>query len=360
MNTTNSDRVLHLHVGEWIEVRSAAEILATLDERGRLENLPFMPEMLAFCGQRFRVYKRADKACDNIKDWSMRRMRNAVHLETRCNGSDHDGCQAGCLLFWKEAWLKRVDPQLTALAPASPAARKSLFTVEDLMAATRTRAAGELTYSCQATELRNFTSDLPWWRLGQYIRDVTSGNLAPGIGGPTRSERLMEVVVSILRLFQGLIIMAFNGAQKKRHGVEYPNVHNEHRDKKTPIEVLNLQPGEVVQVRSKEEILATLDDRNRNRGLLYDAKMLRWSGSIYRVLRRVNQIIDEKTGKMIFMKNACIVLEGVACQADYHRFCPKMIYHYWREGWLRRVSDVPMPAEGGEQNRREECAGCPT
>ena len=37
--------------GDLIEVRSAAEILATLDERGELENLPFMPEMLKFCGR---------------------------------------------------------------------------------------------------------------------------------------------------------------------------------------------------------------------------------------------------------------------------------------------------------------------
>jgi hypothetical protein len=28
-------------------------------------------------------------------------MYRTVHLEqTRCDGSGHDGCQAGCLLFW--------------------------------------------------------------------------------------------------------------------------------------------------------------------------------------------------------------------------------------------------------------------
>jgi hypothetical protein len=38
--------VLNLKAGQWVEVRSREEILATLDERGRLENLPFMREML--------------------------------------------------------------------------------------------------------------------------------------------------------------------------------------------------------------------------------------------------------------------------------------------------------------------------
>ena len=65
---------LNLKVGDWVEVRSREEILATLDQNGRLENLPFMPEMLQYCGQRLRVFKRADKTCDYIKGWSIRRM----------------------------------------------------------------------------------------------------------------------------------------------------------------------------------------------------------------------------------------------------------------------------------------------
>ena len=28
--------------------------------------------------------------------------------DLRCDGSAHDGCQAECRVFWKEAWLKRV------------------------------------------------------------------------------------------------------------------------------------------------------------------------------------------------------------------------------------------------------------
>jgi hypothetical protein len=34
-----------LRRGDLVEVNSPAEILATLDERGDLEGLPFMPEM---------------------------------------------------------------------------------------------------------------------------------------------------------------------------------------------------------------------------------------------------------------------------------------------------------------------------
>src|SRR5882672_943072 len=98
-----------LRAGDWIEVRSADAILATLDDQACLDALPFMPEMLQYCGKTFRVFKAAHKACDTIKKTGNRRMENAVHLEgLRCNGQDHGGCQARCLLYWKEAWLKPV------------------------------------------------------------------------------------------------------------------------------------------------------------------------------------------------------------------------------------------------------------
>src|SRR5215213_6054685 len=88
-----------LRIGEVVRVKSVDEILATLDENGRLDALPFMPEMLRFAGQQFPVYRRAIKACDTANWTGMHRMHNAVHLEgLRCDGSAHGGCQAGCLL----------------------------------------------------------------------------------------------------------------------------------------------------------------------------------------------------------------------------------------------------------------------
>ena len=42
-----------LSIGDVVEVKPAEEILAGLDERGELDALPFMPEMVQFCGRRF-------------------------------------------------------------------------------------------------------------------------------------------------------------------------------------------------------------------------------------------------------------------------------------------------------------------
>ena len=42
-------------VGQLVEVRSKEEILRSFDKAGKLEGLPFMPEMFEYCGKRFRV-----------------------------------------------------------------------------------------------------------------------------------------------------------------------------------------------------------------------------------------------------------------------------------------------------------------
>src|SRR5260221_2092106 len=96
--------------GELVEVRSKEEILLTLDSNGRVEEMPFMPEMFRYCGRRFRVYKRAHKTCDFVNKTGIRKLPSAVHLEgLRCDGSAHGGCQGGRMCFWEETGLRRVD-----------------------------------------------------------------------------------------------------------------------------------------------------------------------------------------------------------------------------------------------------------
>src|SRR5262245_24513018 len=117
-SSVQSSQSIGLKVGDLVELRTKEEVLATLDGMGQLEALPFMPDMLEYCGKRFKVFKSAHKTCNTITAAEGRRMTNAVHLEgLRCDGEAHGGCQAGCLLFWKETWLKRVPD--AGSAPAS-------------------------------------------------------------------------------------------------------------------------------------------------------------------------------------------------------------------------------------------------
>ena len=314
-----------LRRGTQVRVADPAAILATLDEDGRIDGLPFMPEMLKWCGDTLEVSARADKTCDTIEFDGMRRMTSAVHLgDTRCDGSAHGGCQAGCLLFWKEEWLRTADDE-----EPSPTDSPDEPALQALAATTRGTVDGVERFYCQATELRTATRPLPWWEPTQYVRDVRSGN----VGLPRLAHGLS---VWALNMYQSLTKRVLPSRLRFRGGRWYPFIIGR-RARSSVAPPLDLQPGELVEVRSREEILATLDVRGRNRGLTFDGEMVRYCGRRFRVLRRIERIIDERTGRMLRLPRDCIVLTGVVCQGAYHLFCPRAIYPYWREIWLRRA-----------------------
>jgi hypothetical protein len=358
-----------LDVGDWVEIRSKEEILGTLDNKGHLDSMPFMPEMFQYCGQRFQVHKRAHKTCDYSTPYPYhtRRLEGTVHLETRCDGGAHGGCQAGCLLYWKQAWLKPVSLELTKVAglsepPCGGEVDSKLNTgcsESQMLAHTQISDpnGGPPRYVCQATQIPQATTPLAWWDVRQYIEDYRSGN------------------VGLERIFSGLIYSAYFHLSQagiglgpimrwfynKTHsfwgGTLFPRTPGFLPDgAPTPSVKLNLQPGELVRVKSHEEILKTVDFSNRNRGMFWDAELVPYCGGTYRVLKRVSRLIDEKTAKMVEMKNPCIVLDTVVCQARYSQcrmLCPKSMYPYWREIWLERVEgngSVPATPASEEAN----------
>ncbi len=339
-----------MRVGDWVEVRSKEEILKTLDKNGRLENLPFMPQMFDYFGRRLRVARSAHKTCDTISKVSTsRRVSSAVHLEgVRCDGRAYDGCGAACSIFWKEAWLKPVD----ATGAVPPPRSDEGCTVEDVIASTRapgTRDARGPTYVCQATELMRASTPLPWWDFRQYVEDYRTGNATLRQLASCLTYALFWNLIRAAwwtRTGAGRVLRwGYDGVQALRGGVPFPR----NRGKipaggKTPSRKLNLQPGELVRVKSYDEILSTLDTNNKNRGLRFDAEAVPYCGGTYRVRSRVERIVDEKTGKMVELKNDAVILEGVVCQARYSNLrmlCPRAIYTYWREIWLERVAEDP-------------------
>jgi hypothetical protein len=346
---------LRLRAGDWVEIRSKDEILKTLDKKGQLDGLPFMAEMFAFCGRRFRVYKRAHKTCDTVFPIRGRRMNDAVHLETRCDGKAHGGCQASCLLFWKEAWLKRVKEQEAAVkslkteeplrrsAPAEPGRGCVEQDVWEGTIAPGKQNEESLKYVCQNTQIPFATTELAWWDLRQYIEDFASGNVGIWqiLKGAIYSGyyHLSEAGLGlgqVMRWFYDRFHWLWNGTRFPRSTGKIPV------GKPTPQEVLDLKPGELVRVKSHQRILETLNTDSKNRGMSWDAEMVPYCDGTYRVLKRVTKIIDEKTGKMLEMKNPCIILDSVVCQSRYSNcrmFCPRAFYPYWREIWLERAEE---------------------
>lgn len=109
----------------------------------------------------------------------------------------------------------------------------------------------------------------------------------------------------------------------------------------TPIITLDLQPGELVRVKSYGEILATLDRDGKNRGLFFDAEMVPYCDRIFRVRSRVLRFVSERTGGLVTLKTPAVILENVWCQSRYsdrRMLCPRSIFSWWREIWLERAT----------------------
>ncbi|MEV6610714.1 hypothetical protein [Kutzneria sp. NPDC051319] len=322
---------LGLRVGDLVEVLSVEEILATLDSKGELDNLPFMPEMVRFCGQRMTVHKVAHKLCDTISRSGIRKMENSVHLAgARCDGSSHGGCQTACSMYWKEAWLKRVEPGTPLPVEASrPTGRIDLPLLVENTHKAPGPDGGER-FSCQATELlRAAPTCLPFRDLGQYVTDVKTGNV-------TAWASVKAFGVSLFNRVQDVSRQKLPRKLWFKEGLRWGFIKGQ-PGKKTPTAHLDLQPGELVRVRSKEAILATLNEDMLNRGMGFEIEMARYCGQTARAQARVDKCIDEKTGELLTMKSPCIILEDIVCAGVYNSSCPREFVPFWREIWLERV-----------------------
>lgn len=118
------DVPLGLEPGDWVEIKSEAEILATVDKLGRMKGLQFMPQMRQYCGTRARVYKRLERLLFE-ESQQRRRVTNTVILEGLICDGDGVGCDRSCFFFWREAWLRRTDPPEPSSLNGAPAIHRT-------------------------------------------------------------------------------------------------------------------------------------------------------------------------------------------------------------------------------------------
>ena len=313
---------MKLRAGDWVEVKNPSEILETLDNEGTVAGLPFMPEMLEYCGRRYRVVQLAEKTCveypGGVYKFREFRGNDVLVLETlRCSGESHDGCQRVCLLFWKTAWVRRV-----SAGKQDPDQLEG--NVEQLSARLKTMTAPGR-YFCQSTALDAATIPLPRWRiLLKCIYDVRSG-----------SRGFFEMIRMIVRPVWRKAL--------KRFPVRV--VGNLTR---TPVGSLGLQPGELVKIKPESELKQTLDGRGRNRGMLIGVSVGQTNHAEFRVKTRLDRMIMEGTGEMKQMEGT-VILEGSICKCGtVLGGCPRKDPVYWREVWLERVGESMMKSEARE------------
>lgn len=106
--------------------------------------------------------------------------------------------------------------------------------------------------------------------------------------------------------------------------------------------VLNLQPGDLVEVRSEKEIFGTLDQHGKLKGLVFQREMTQFCSKQYRVYKRLNRLIVEATGEKRTVKSPTVLLEGVICDGSAHEGCDRSCFLFWREEWLRKVASAEL------------------
>ncbi len=298
-----------IHPGEIVEVLSEAEISATLDNKGTLEGLAFTPDMYKFCGQRFKVLRKLNNIM--VEGFGMRQMRNVVILDgVTCNGEYNMGCTRMCHFIWKVQWLKRVHPQL----------KTERTTTQSIDANTNLAKLSQNNVSaCQATSLLRASYPPSRSIIKQYLWSMEPGAFTP------------------IEIIRGLLTELLTRGRRLLQRNDKTNIVGENI--RTPTASLALQPGELVEVRSIEEIRQTLDKKGRNRGLIFSPEMQQYCGKRFKVLKRVDKATNEATGVIRNVTNT-VILEGSVCDGKAHGRCQRMCPCLWREIWLRRVSAV--------------------
>jgi hypothetical protein len=321
--------------GEWVEIRSEAEIRATLDAEGNLDGLPFMPEQVKYCGRKYRIFRRADRVFLDYHYYVVRLKSTVLLDDLRCDGSAHGGCQMKCMMFWKEAWLRPTTPpaeEENGLPPISlvsltnlgdskhqPSPPAPLPEGEGGSGIAQPAKIGEK-FSCQATELAKIGTRLPGWDLRQYVWDVLNRDRSLGF----EIKLLARQAINKLKR-----IFSRNAESSQLTAVSKPSG--------AP---LNLQPGEWVEVKSFDEIQATLNSFNKLRGLGFAPDQKHFCGKRFRVTGRVERMILEWTGELKKLSDT-VALDAAHCDGGLCRACPRNCYFLWREDWLKRV-DGPL------------------
>jgi len=107
--------------------------------------------------------------------------------------------------------------------------------------------------------------------------------------------------------------------------------------------------GDIVTIRSLEEIRATLDESGCREGLPFMAEMARFCDQQALVFRCVDKIYDYGRTKRLRRLKRAVLLTGLRCDGSAHGGCQASCYLLWKEAWLR-------PA-GKDRSAREQCSG---
>lgn len=106
-----------------------------------------------------------------------------------------------------------------------------------------------------------------------------------------------------------------------------------------------LAAGDVVRVRARDEIEATLSPFHEYKGCTIIEDMWQYCGTTQRVLKPVRRFVDERD-YTVKRCSGVVLLEGLICRGtEYFGPCDRACFYFWREEWLERVNAPAEPVE---------------
>ena len=98
-----------------------------------------------------------------------------------------------------------------------------------------------------------------------------------------------------------------------------------------------LSTGDLVRVRSSEEIESTLDPFKELKGCAFLPDMYQYCGTEQRVLKVMRTFLDERDYKVKKVRGV-VLLEDVICNGTpAFGPCDRCCFLFWREEWLEKI-----------------------
>lgn len=105
-----------------------------------------------------------------------------------------------------------------------------------------------------------------------------------------------------------------------------------------PVEdVLPLRAGDLVRVKSREEIEATLDYFHGLKGLVFMSEMWQYCDTQQRVFKPLVRFVDERE-LQVRKARGIVLLERLVCTGTGgFGPCDRSCFFFWREEWLEKI-----------------------
>ncbi len=192
----------------------------------------------------------------------------------------------------------------------------------------------------KATSVPNETSTL-WKRLRLLIWEIVfikpldflSNKLDNAEPWQTIQKHLWHLGVYGPKIYTSSI---FPTLRAKRTGVKENSKNVQERSEKSG---MTFEEGDIVEIKSFAEIFETLNKEGMHRGLSFTKEMVQFCGKRFKIFKKLERIVLESTGEMRRMRTPTVILESVFCDGSAHGNCDRSCFCFWREVWLKPVSE---------------------